>query len=71
MTLFININLVSGRNIHLSPVEKSNRCMDSYDIVIRVFHDLKKVFEPSKETVCVRIRGNAPKLPKSYLTGRS
>ena len=60
-----------------SLVEKVTESWDTGDMVIGVFHDLKKAFNTVSHDILLKkmyaygIRGNAFKLLKSYLTGRT
>ena len=61
----------------ISLVEKITKSLESDDIVIGVFLDLKKAFDTVPHDILIKklhaygIRGNALKLLKSYLTNRT
>ena len=67
----------STQQVIISIVKKITKSWDTGDIVIGVFLDLKRAFDTDSHDIFLKkmyvygIRGNAFKLLKSYLTGRT
>ena len=79
---FQSFNLVSGKkhgteHAIITLVDKVSKSVDSGDIVINMFIDLRKAFDTVSHSILLKklheygIRGNMLKLCTSYLDGRS